>query len=39
MVFEIWETQQAFEAYGPVLMPILHKTGITGLAPGAGGLA
>ncbi|MGI9005385.1 MAG: hypothetical protein ACR2FU_04155 [Streptosporangiaceae bacterium] len=28
MVYEIWESQQAFEGYGPVLMPILHKAGI-----------
>jgi hypothetical protein len=28
MVYEVWESQQAFEAYGPLLMPILHKTGI-----------
>ncbi len=28
MVYEVWESQQAFEGYGPVLMPILHKCGI-----------
>jgi hypothetical protein len=28
MVYEVWESQQAFEDYGKVLMPILHKTGI-----------
>ena len=28
MVFEVWESQQAFENYGPVLMPILEKAGI-----------
>ena len=28
MVHEVWESQQAFEEYGPVLMPILHKAGI-----------
>jgi len=28
MVYEVWESQQAFEAYGAVLMPILQKTGI-----------
>jgi hypothetical protein len=28
MVYEVWESQQAFEEYGPVLMPILRKTGI-----------
>ena len=27
-VYEVWESQQAFEAYGPVLMPILQKVGI-----------
>jgi hypothetical protein len=28
MVYEVWESQQAFEEYGPVLMPILHKAEI-----------
>jgi hypothetical protein len=28
MVYEVWESQRAFEEYGPVLMPILHKVGI-----------
>jgi hypothetical protein len=28
MVYEVWESQQAFENYGPVLMPILQKAGI-----------
>ncbi len=28
MVYEVWESQQAFEDYGTVLMPILHKAGI-----------
>jgi len=28
MVYEVWESPQAFEAYGPVLMPILAKVGI-----------
>ncbi|MGO9218999.1 MAG: hypothetical protein ACLP5E_14750 [Streptosporangiaceae bacterium] len=28
MVYEVWESQQVFEAYGSVLMPILHKAGI-----------
>lgn len=28
MVFEVWESQRAFEEYGTVLMPVLHKTGI-----------
>jgi hypothetical protein len=28
MVYEVWESQQAFDEYGPVLMPILHKAGI-----------
>jgi hypothetical protein len=28
MVYEVRESQQAFEDYGPVLMPILHKIGI-----------
>ena len=25
MVYEVWESQQAFEDYGKVLMPILEK--------------
>jgi hypothetical protein len=33
MVFEVWESQQAFEDYGPVLMPILGKVGIDAGAP------
>jgi hypothetical protein len=33
MVYEVWESQQAFEAYGPVLMPILQKVGIDPGAP------
>jgi hypothetical protein len=28
MVYEVWESQQAFEEYGKVLMPILHGIGI-----------
>jgi hypothetical protein len=28
MVYEVWESQQAFEDFGQVLMPILQKTGI-----------
>ena len=28
MVYEVWETQQAFEEYGKALMPILRKVGI-----------
>lgn len=28
MVYEVWESQHAFEEYGTVLMPILHKIGI-----------
>ena len=27
-VFEIWESQETFEAFGQVLMPILEKAGI-----------
>jgi hypothetical protein len=32
-VYEVWESQQAFEEYGPVLMPILQKIGIDPGAP------
>ena len=28
MVYEVWESPQAFEEYGSVLMPILQKVGI-----------
>jgi hypothetical protein len=28
MVYEVWESQQAFDEFGPTLMPILHKAGI-----------
>ena len=28
MVYEVWVSQQAFEDYGKVLMPILQRTGI-----------
>jgi hypothetical protein len=28
MVYEVWDSRQAFEAYGSVLMPILGKAGI-----------
>ena len=34
MVYEVWESQQAFEDYGKVLMPILHRTGIDPGTPG-----
>jgi hypothetical protein len=28
MVFDIWDSQESFEAFGPVLMPILAEAGI-----------
>jgi hypothetical protein len=28
MVFEVWESQQAFDNFGTALMPILHKVGV-----------
>jgi hypothetical protein len=28
MVFEIWESQEAFQAFGPTLMPVLEQVGI-----------
>jgi hypothetical protein len=28
MVYEVWESQQAFEDFGKVLIPILQKIGI-----------
>ena len=27
-VFDIWESQEAFEAFGPTLMPILAGLGV-----------
>lgn len=28
-VFDIWESQQEFDAFGPTLMPILAELGVT----------
>jgi len=28
MVFDVWESEQAFQAFGAVLMPILAKLGL-----------
>jgi hypothetical protein len=28
MVYEVWESQEAFEEYGKTLVPILHNLGI-----------
>jgi quinol monooxygenase YgiN len=28
MVYEVWESQEAFEAYGPTLMPVLAESGV-----------
>lgn len=33
MVFDLWESQQAFEEFGKVLRPILQKTGLDLGAP------
>lgn len=33
MVYEVWESPQAFEDFGQVLMPILQKIGIVPGAP------
>ena len=33
MVYEVWESQQAFEEFGKVLIPILTKIGIDPGAP------
>ena len=33
MVYEVWESQQAFENYGKALMPILDKVGIDAGTP------
>jgi hypothetical protein len=33
MVYEVWESQQAFEEYGKVLMPVLTRIGIDPGAP------
>ena len=33
MVYEVWESQQAFEEYGKVLIPVLTRIGIDPGAP------
>lgn len=33
MVFDIWETQETFDEFGKVLMPILAKMGVDAGAP------
>jgi hypothetical protein len=33
MVYEVWDSQQAFEEYGKVLIPVLTKIGIDPGAP------
>ena len=33
MVFDVWESEQAFEAFGKVLMPVLAKLGLDASAP------
>ena len=33
MVYEVWESQEAFEEYGKVLIPILTRIGIDPGAP------
>jgi hypothetical protein len=33
MVYEVWESQEAFEEYGKVLIPILTSVGIDAGAP------
>jgi Antibiotic biosynthesis monooxygenase len=33
MVYEVWESQEAFEEYGKVLMPVLNRIGIDPGAP------
>jgi len=33
MVFDIWESQETFEEFGKVLMPILAKMGLDAKAP------
>jgi len=33
MVYEVWESQEAFEEYGKVLIPILTRVGIDPGAP------
>ena len=33
MVYEVWESQQAFEEYGKVLIPVLTRNGIDPGAP------
>jgi hypothetical protein len=33
IVFDIWESQEAFEAFGPTLMPILTGLGVDVVEP------
>ena len=33
MIFDVWESQQAFEEFGKALMPILQKLGVDAGAP------
>lgn len=35
MIYEVWESQQAFEEYGKVLVPVLTQIGIDPGAPDA----
>jgi hypothetical protein len=33
MIFDVWESQQAFEEFGKALMPILQQLGLDAGAP------
>ena len=33
MVFDVWESAEAFEAFGPTLMPVLEELGINAGEP------
>jgi len=33
MVYEVWESQEAYEAFGAVLLPILAEEGVTSNRP------
>jgi hypothetical protein len=33
LVFDVWESQEAFDKFGEILMPILHKVGFKEAKP------
>jgi hypothetical protein len=33
MVYDVWQSPQAFQAFGPVLMPLLAEVGVDPASP------